>query len=470
MKLSSITAGRADPRKEGYPAFCVFGGDMNTYSQVKVVGSDLQNIGSPWAAGVNTTMSYGHGMLKDPMFAYNGADAGTPNANLSTEGYSSWSAWLQSLHQSDQYPMSAYGSTSANGYQSFNNFVDGSNNTKLSRGYLLINQVMPEGIRPRRFFGLQGNTFMEFAGLTQMANAKDTFALNTKAITRNISTQATGNGSAGYNERTNTLVVVHSTGSSSVCIATKFVNAAVNLNTCTNLNEFFSTATVTEYTLTMTTSGGDSYTDKVVVVGDNGWVGISYREGTTMYATAYDLTGNNAAAINFTNQSMTTSYGVSQGVYYYTKMNTTWDGQWAFAYTPYYYYGCGCFAYVFSTVDPRRVFRIQNTNSAAGGMVVPYGKAGMRYLCGVNSDSQSVSQIAWDFRNTDTLYNNAAATVYSHSNAAGLIAVNNDAILNSSVAATTGITGFHYSTCYPNFQTVNFWPYNGKFNYEGYIV
>jgi len=466
MKLSSIAGGIVDPRKEGYPSFCLFGGDYNSFSQVKVIGSDFQNIGSPYAAGCNTTMSYGHGMLADPMFSYSHSDAGTPSSNLSTQDYSIYTTFVQSLHQSDQYPMSAYGSTSPSGYQSFNNFINESGITKLSRGYLLINQVMPEGMRPRRFFGMQGNTFQEFATLTQMVNPIDTFSLNTKVISRNVSTFATGNGSAGYNERTQTLVTLHSNGSSTAVIATKFVST-VNLNTCNTLKEFFDASTITEYSLTMTTNGSDSYTDKVVVVGDNGWVGVSYRESTNMYATAYDLSGGNATAINFSTQGMTTSYGVTQGTYYYTKMNTTWDGNWAMAYTPYYYYGCGCFGFVFSTQDPRRSFRIQNTNSASGGMIVPYGKSGLRYMCGINTDSASVSIISWDFKNTDLNYSSAAATTYIHSNAAGAQAVNNDGILNSAVNAYSGITGFYYSTCYPNFQTVNYWPLNGKISYEG---
>jgi len=468
MKLSSIAGGVVDPRKEGYPAFCLFGGDMNTYSQVKVIGSDLQNIGSPWAAGCNTTMSYGHGMLADPMFSYSHADAGTPNANLSTQGYSSWTTWVQSLHQSDQYPMSMYGSTSALGYQSFNNFVSDTsyNNTKMTRGYTLINQVMPEGIRPRRFFGMQGNTFQEYVALTQMTNPLDTFALNTKQISRTAS-YVTGNGSAGYNERINTLVTLHSTGSTASVIATKFVNPNVNLNTCASLKEFFDTAAVTEYTLTMTPFGSDSYSDKVVVVGDNGWIGVSYRESTNMYATAYDLTGGNASAINFSTQGMTTSYGVSQGVYYYTKMNTTWDGQWAMAYTPYYYYGCGCFGYIFSTQDPRRAFRINNQYTSGGGMLVPYGKSGFRYMVGENTDSAPVYLISWDMKFTDPLYSAGAATVYAHSNASGQQTIANDGLFNSSVNPYSGITGFFYSTCYPNFQTVNYWPLNGKNTYEG---
>ena len=464
MKLSSVTSSSiVDPRKEGLPLFATYFGSLNQNFSHRVLNSDFQAVGSPWASQGNTTATYQHGMLNTAVFGYSSSsDAITHvTSSLSSEDYTAWSSWGQSLHQIDQYPSSAYGSTSALGFLSWFRFLAGQ--SKLDHGYKLINQVMPEGMRPRRFFGMISNTFMEFKNLSAMTYGIDILALETlPGVTR---TYSLGNGTAGYNERTQTLVTVHS--SNGTCIATKFVNANVNLNTCSSLSEFFSTATMTEFPIEMSTSGSDSNSDKVIVVGDNNWVGISYRQGTSMYASTYDLTGGGSAPIHMTTLNMTTSYGVSYGSQYYTKMNTTWDGMWAAAYTPYYYYGSGCFGYVFSTTDPRRCMNIQNSTTS-GGALVAIGKSGFTYFSSLNCDGYSIYQIGWDFKTTNKLYAAGAETTYSHTNESGVRPINQNGQMNSSTSGnTSGIEGGHGSTCYPYFQTVNYWSLNGKNTYEG---
>jgi hypothetical protein len=470
MLLTQLTQQAAvDPRREGLPTFALFGGDMNQKFFHKVVGSDMQVIGTPWGAIGNTTSSYTAGVMADPMFSYSASDFGTLNGNLSSEGFGFNAGWVQSLHQNDQYPAAYFGSTSASGMQGWNCFHDAAS-LKSHKGYTLINQVMPEGMRPRRFFGMIADAFVEYASLTQMSSNIDAVNLANYKGTRTLTV---GNGTAGYNERTQTLVTIHSDNSTGNCVVTKF-KSTVNLNLCKNLKEFFDNATRTEYTAAMEVWGGDNYSDKVVIVGDNDWIGVSYRNGNNHYYNAFDLTsavqGSAAPFIYGTFIANTTSYGVSQGVHYYTKMQLTWDANWAAAFTPYYYYGCGASIFFASTKDPRRHFRAQNTNTSSGGMLTPIGRSKFALFLGINTDSASVSHITWDFAKTDT-GNYSADTKYMHSglafNSVADQVIANGSLLYSSNAANSGVAGFFYSTCYPNFQTVNFWNREGAYTYEG---
>jgi len=382
---------------------------------------------------------------------------------MTTQTLSHYGSFTQSLHQNDQYPQALFGSVSATGAQRFNQFISGAG-TKGVLGGKLVNHVMPEGMRPRRNFSMHHNTFYESPGLTRLDTIIDSFALNTKSISR---TKTVGIGSVGYNENTKTLVTIHS-ANSTACTATKFVST-VNLNTCASLAEFFAAATVTEFEITMQTADGQNYSDKVVVVGDNGWVGISYRNSNSLYASTYDLSGGNGAVVHFTSVNGTTSYGVSQGTSYYTKMNLTWDGKWAAAYTPYYYYGSGMLCHIFSTEDPRRCFRILQSASASGGAMMPIGKSGFTLFNGQNSDGNAVGACDFEFKHTDRT-NHTVSTVYSHTSLAVgnvLPSIANDGLLTATINVKTGLTGGNYTTSYQRFLTVNFWPLNGRTTYAG---
>jgi len=465
-KLSTIVAGAVDPRIEGYPLFNMYGGDFNSQGATSLnLDSQFQVVSAPWGAVATTTVTQQYGMMGDPMFAYSnpGADAGVTNSVMTTQTLSHYGSFTQSLHQNDQYPQALFGSVSATGAQRFNQFISGAG-TKGVLGGKLVNHVMPEGMRPRRNFSMHHNTFYESPGLTRLDTIIDSFALNTKSISR---TKTVGIGSVGYNENTKTLVTIHS-ANSTACTATKFVST-VNLNTCASLAEFFAAATVTEFEITMQTADGQNYSDKVVVVGDNGWVGISYRNSNSLYASTYDLSGGNGAVVHFTSVNGTTSYGVSQGAAYYTKMNLTWDGKWAAAYTPYYYYGCGMLCHIFSTEDPRRCVHALQTSASGGGAMLPIGKSGFVWLNGSNTDSAAVTHCSWDFGLTNRT-SHTSSTVYTHSSlgiTSTLPGIANNANLSASQNFKTGITGIHYSTSYPRFMTVNYWPTNGRITYEG---
>lgn len=457
--------GNLDTRKEGFPLFNQYGGTANHWASI-VYDSQFQPVGAPWAAGGQySTNSQAYGMTNDPTFAPFTSDFGAGHTQLTTQTYTTEEAFQQSLHQNDQYPSSFFGSTSAQGYQSFFSLHNIGASTKMTQGYLLINQVTPEGIRPRRFFGMLDNAFVEFAGLSQMNQNIDMVSLDAYSINR---TYTEGHGSAGYNENTKTLVTIHSNATTS-WIITKYVST-VNLNFCDSLKEFFDNATVTEYEHTSSIYNTQSRYDKTIVVGDNDWIGVSYRSVNDMNGEVIDVSGNGGTTIILTKLLGTTSYGRDQGTWYYTKMNLTWDGKWAAAYQPYYYYGNGILSFIFSTEDPRRNFRILNTTTAGGGAMLPIGKSGFTYFNGQNTDSQNIYMVAWNFKNTDKV-NYTTDTIYNHSNTAitsTVPVIANGGLLNSAITAwKSGLTGTNYSTSYPRFMTVNYWPFNGKQNYDG---
>jgi hypothetical protein len=88
---------------------------------------------------------------------------------------------------------------------------------------------------------------------------------------------------------------------------------------------------------------------------------------------------------------------------------------------------------------------------------MPIGKSGFMVSTSDNTDSQPVYMNHYNFTNTDRT-NHTSATVYSHTNADGNIAINNGAAMNPTIAAKNNLHGGYGTTCYPKFFTVNQWP------------
>jgi len=439
-----------DPRKEGLPLFGIGYADFNQQTSLRVIDSNFNIVGSPWGAIFNTTVGYSSGMHADAMWGYGGGssqDMGNWRGSLSTEGYSSYSQWIRSMHQHDQYPMGMYVDLSPEGM--FNGqTLHGFSNTKTLRGRFLINQILPEGCRPRRYFQMQSNTFRECPNMGSLLNGIDSVDLSTF---RTLNGYTIGQGSAGYNEKTKTLVTLHYSGTA--IQINRFVST-VDLNTCVSLGSFFAAATVTSATGTRT--GSDNSGDTVVIVGDNGYVAVNYRSSNTQYA---DLINPDNTYSNgyFTSISNTTSYGTDQGAPYYNKMQLTWDGKWAAAYTAYYYYGNGLSCYVHSTEDPRRHFKINNTSSGSYGCAfLPLGKSGFMFALGENTDSSPVYMNVYNFSNTAR--SGTGSTTYSNQGSDGNVATANGGALNASTYNYNNLHGGYGSTCYPIFFTVNQWP------------
>jgi hypothetical protein len=440
--LSSLVGGTTeDPRKEGLPCFGIGHGGFNTEMSLRVIDSNFSIMGSPWSAINDTTATYRHGMAGDAMFGYSSVDMGTWNDQLSSNSEGN-AAFLGSLHQHDQYPMGMYVDLSPDGM--FNGqTIHGKSYTKTFRGRFLINQILPEGCRPRRYFSMLGNSFFESQSMGNLYAQTD--EVNLASYRDNVN-YTSGSGSAGYNEATKTLITVHN--STTNLVFNRYVST-VDLNSCDSLQEFFDAATVTSGT---GSRNGSHEEDAVVVVGDNGYVAYQYRSGNNAYAGLLSP-ANTYSNAHFGSLGGTTSYGVDGGDPYYNKMNTTWDGKWAAAYQPYYYYGGGCLAFVFSTEDPRRYFKIASTENDANSLL-PTGKSSFMILSESNTDSVPVQMAMYGFKNTDRT--GTAATTYSNSIAVASIA--NGGTLMPTKYGYNNLHGGYYSSCYPKFFTVNQWP------------
>lgn len=454
-----LTDNITDPRKEGWPCFAVGYGTGNNIWSHRVINSMGEVIGSAFSTIASTTVAYKTGMLADPVLSYTASDFNDTESQFSAESWAFGSNYTQSLHNNDQYPIHAIADTSTKGHRS--GVQPANNQGKTAFGQRLINQVLPEGVRPRRYFTLNGNTFGEAANLTNLTAPIDSVDLSTYRPS-GFTSFTTAIGTAGYNEKTKTLVAVFSSGTTTATQVIKWTST-VDLNSCTSLLQFFTNATATGFNVTFAGSSTDSYSDKTVVVGDNGTAFVGYRSGSNnLVGLTINLTTGVATATSAV--SGTTSYGVSQGSYYYTKMQTTWDGKWAMIYQPYYYYGGGACAYVVSIEDPTVYFTYLNTATSGGGAILPWKDSSFIHFIGINTDSAGINT------NTITLSKTARTGTGAKivATATGEVSVAIGGAIPAN-AISLGLHGGYYSTCYPRFYTVNWWPIDGKFSYEGTV-
>lgn len=458
-----MTDNITDPRKEGYPLFGVGFGTGNNIQSFRIFNSNFQCVGSPYTSIQNTTTGYRHGMAIDQFYMYSLSDYSDGQGILSSQAANS-SDYTQSIYQNDQYPQSLYNNCSPLGYRRGVNMVVGSylSYGLMGQGKYLIKQILPEGVRPRRFFTINGNTMKESFSLNTLQGTEDSIDLapyRPVGFTSNTDCY----GSACYNENTKTLVISFGTTSTSTQI--NVFRSTVDLNSCTSLQQFFAAATATGFTVTRTNyNATENRYNRGMVLGNNDYVFMSYRNGGNgQVGDLIDLTAGTLTNVSTINN--TTSYGGFDS--YYIRMQTTWDNKWAFLFTSYYYYGCGVSAHVVSTTDPRRFFVFNPTDSSGGGALLPIGKEGMAYFNGVNTDSAGVYATLIDFNLTSTT--GTAATVISTTGGGlSIAAINNAAAINPA-RGFLYMHGGYYSTCYPRFFTINWWPVDGKFNFEGTV-
>lgn len=96
------------------------------------------------------------------------------------------------------------------------------------------------------------------------------------------------------------------------------------------------------------TNNSESYYNLKPVVTDNGKVYVAVMFTSSSFR-LYEFTRSGTSAVNATNvttQSLTTSYGKEQGLYYGQYQQTSRDGTSVCLYCPYYYYGSGVRAYM----------------------------------------------------------------------------------------------------------------------------
>jgi hypothetical protein len=477
--LSGILGGSSsvvDPRKEGLPLFGLLGqdGSGNQNWNYRVFDSAFRNVGSPWGSFSNSTTNYRAGILADPSHGYSMNDHGdnVGAVNFSSEGYNSYSAFNRSGYQVDQYPHAMYYTASREGHISWQSYHNMTGSFEFQVGWTKINQVLPEGCRPRRIFCNRSFSLREQSGNNQLANMDHYDYSSHLDSTQAANDIAVG---TGYNEKTKTLVMIHSNGETSNQPKTIHIfKSAVDLNSVTRIKDFFDNLTSTEY-FTDSWSQQDNK-DHIVIVGNNGFVGFSRKEGNGVTYGVFDC--NNGTGLGTTGASRqfgswqsfqgstTTSYGANQGAQYCTKFNTTWDNTWGLIYNPYYYYGVGIAGWAVNLENPRKFIGVSQTKSDRANPYLAHGRTGFHGGYSENTDGTTYRTYGFAFDPTDSDHtvntkvykgnsdgNNVIPTSNSHqggtySNGSGVVSLD---------LCYTGITGGYHSTCYPLLTNINWW-------------
>ena len=473
--LSTILGGgdAVDPRKEGLPLFGLLGSDNsgNNNWNYRVFDSGMQNVGSPWGSFSNSTTNMRAGILADASHGYNMNDYGASQMDdLSSQGYSSWTNWNYSGYQTDQYPHAMYYSASRDGMISWQSYHHMTNNFEFQVGWTKINQVLPEGVRPRRILCNRQHSLREQSGTGSMA-VHDHYDYSSHLL---YTSHAYAVGT-GYNEKTKTLVMLHSgneSGGETKCV--HIFKSSVDLNSVTRIKDFFDNLTSTEY---FTDSWPQqSNKDNVVIVGNNGFVGFSRKVSNYLSYKAYDCrngtglgtseSGRGVGSWQQFNASQTTSYGANQGYQYYTKFNTTWDNTWGMVYNPYYYYGVGIAGWLVNLENPRKFIGVNQTKSGRGNPWLPNGRTGFHGGNSDNTDSTNWRTYSWALDPTDSDHT-ASTRVYRGSISGDSVIRNDNTFYGGDYSNGTGVVsltesytnlhGGYHSTCYPLMTGINWW-------------
>jgi hypothetical protein len=472
--LSTILGGDSavDPRKEGLPLFGLLAGSNgNQHWNYRIFDSSLQNVGSPWGSFSNSTTSYRTGILADASHAYSMNDFGTDqNSDLSSQGYSSWTNWNFSGYQTDQYPHAMYYSSSRDGMISWQSYHQMSSGFEYQVGWTKINQILPEGCRPRRIFCNRHQSLREQHGTGSMA-VHDHYDYSSHLPYVN-GAYAVG---TGYNEKTKTLVMMHSGNESSDSTKTITIfKSSVDLNSVTRIKDFFDNLTSTEYFTDSWSQQNNR--DNIIIVGNNGFVGFSRKVSDYLQYAAFDCRngtglGTTGSARQFGgwqqfNGSNTTSYGANQGSQYATKFNTTWDNTWGLVYNPYYYYGVGIAGWLVNLENPRKFIGVNQTKSNRGNPWIPTGRTGFHGGNSDNTDSQNWRTYSWALDPADSDHT-TSTKVYLGGGSGDTVISNNNSFYGTTVSNGTGVVsltesytmlhGGYYSTCYPLMTGINWW-------------
>jgi hypothetical protein len=209
----------------------------------------------------------------------------------------------------------------------------------------------------------------------------------------------TSYGMVGYNDRTQTLVVIESKDNANNYRMHIWKNTGANRSLNVDnyqtgmLDAFLKEAkdglpsdTTGEFTtlsyefkdFQWQANSSQNYTESRhrmrVIVGDNNIIGMARMvpSNVTHYAT-YTLSSSTLNT-TFNTIGLTTSYGVDNGDRYGMRHNITWDNNWVAAYSAYYYYGAGINVHFIDARDPRNYFIGQNGDTNNGCQLVPYGQ------------------------------------------------------------------------------------------------
>ena len=475
--LSKIFGGgtTVDSRKEGLPLFALWGGsgDQNTQMNYRVFDSNFRIVSTPWAAVSSTTTNYRFGVLSDGSHAYNMNDHGNNfHDDLTTQGYSSWTNYIKSLYQIDQYPHCFHYTVSRGGYPTWQSYHQFTSSMEYQVGWTKINMVLPEGIRPRRTFVNRRHTMREMMGNSDCNS--DYYNYTSHLIDPSPLNYATG---TGYNEKNKMLVMIHSgdeSGNTSKSIHIFRSSVCLNEGT-TRIKDFFDNLESTEYFTDTWTNQNNK--DWCVVVGNNNWVGFGLKQSNSKRYGVFDcnLKGAGIAITGASRQwstwqdfagSTTTSYGATGGHQYYTKFQTTWDGTWGMIYSPYYYYGPGINAFCMSIENPRKFININQTKTSRSNPWVAWGRTGFHGGWSDNCDGEVWQTYAFAFDPKDSDHTTTTRVYKGSTSGEGAIPDNNSLVggnftnktgVCSLDAMRTGLHGGTQTTNYPMLMGVNWW-------------
>lgn len=266
-------------------------------------------------------------------------------------------------------------------------------------------------------------------------------------------------GQISYNERTNTLVIIGGASSTTNYRAHVYINPRINLNDAYlrqgDLRLFMSQAysgtggasyfyNDFSWSTSAATSYTESYASMRVVLGDNNVIGL-YRMTPSNQANFATVTlnsaGTTATVNNLGSLSATTSYGREQGSLYGSRSNITWDNEWAFCYSPYYYYGSGMNGVWFYTKNPSIYYTFADGSTSYGAAMLPFAEN--KWIYAYNADSNGGQLIGYAIMDPEGvratgMNNDGTNTAVSNGSSLG------GKVIRSAFNFDTGYTTTHY--------------------------
>ena len=227
-----------------------------------------------------------------------------------------------------------------------------------------------------------------------------------------FASQGTTWGSACYNDRTRTLVVVAAKDASNNYRMHIWKNTGIDRSL--NSDNYYpgtlaaflreaktglldagqgaGTASYAFYDFQWQANSSQNYNESRyrlrVVAGDNGIIGMARMVPSNACNYAVFNPSNQQLTTSFNTIGLTTSYGIEQGNNYGMRSNITWDNNWIAAYSPYYYYGSGMNVYFIDARDPRNYFIGQVADSQQGSQLIPYREDKFLYNNSVKNSDQ----------------------------------------------------------------------------------
>ena len=478
---STTTASQSwqEQQTEGYPIFGLWGSDGgNQYQSMQMYDSLLNTKGTPHGAKANSTTSYQFGNYADGSLGYNGDYSGSyqTTGQLSTQPATS-SYWVQANRCNNMFPMHEMMDLSPTGsYRPLWGTSNTSSNSPSYNTMYLMNMVLPEGRRPRKFFRCVNDNIDELASLRRVDTKYMGRRFNWVGWLQNnhasiyadmtaVSNNFLGYGNISYNERTNKMAISWQRASNNSMTAILIAGQSGKLLTdpSVNVSDWFEAATPvswTDWNMAFNSStGSETRYDHKLMLGDNDKLAVFHHQtGSSMYMCLIDWNEGSAGSHTYTNNYnnvATGGFSANNSPYYGTRFQSTWDQNWHMAFAGTYQEGSGMAGLIVSTKDPSRVFAYRDDYNMGGG-VNAIGKSSFFFHRGDNTDS--TSKLGGMIYLADTSQEGTDATTYGYSSNPNNVTVANKATLTSVGSLHSGINNMWYTTDYPCFITSTWWP------------